>query len=409
MKENKTIVELFQRYLDNDCTPEEVTSLFQFFGKEENEEQLRSFISQQLELKTDHEVSQQKNNEQLLDAVFTRIKKAINSDGKAGTRVIPLYRQRWFRVAAAAVFIFLLSSTAFLLFRQNKEVAIAHNENKIHEIEDIAPGNNNAILTLDDGTTILLDSAANGTLAQQGNTNVLKINGQITYHEESKKALNARPVYNTITTANGNQYRLVLTDGTKVWLNAASSIRFPASFTGNERKVEITGEAYFEVAKNAKKPFKVFTSSSLGNQGGAEIEVLGTHFNVNTYSDEPEIKTTLLEGSVKIRKAGQVQMLSPGQQALITSKDIRIKENVDLNQVMAWKNGYFLFNNTDIYTLMRQVARWYNVEVSFSGKITQDGFSGKISRDVPLSQLMKILELNDVKVKRVGRNVVIIP
>lgn len=408
MDQNKTIEELFRRYLDNSCTPEEIRSLFQYFGNEENEVELRRLIRQQLEAKADLDISHQKSKENLLNDVFLKIKEAINKDEKVNhSRVIPFYRNKWFRASAAAVFVFLLSGTAFLLLRQDKSANIAVHENEIHEPGDIVPGKNNATLTLDDGTTILLDSAANGTLAQQGNTDVLKINGQIAYQKKDGKALNTKPVYNTVTTANGNQYQLVLTDGTKVWLNAASSIRFPASFMGNERKVEITGEVYFEVAKNAKKPFKVIVKNQTGP--AEEIEVLGTHFNVNAYSEEPDIKTTLLEGSVKIKHEDVVQMLTPGQQAKLTSNGISLNNDVDLQQVMAWKNGYFLFNSTDLYTLMRQVARWYNVEVEFEGKISGDSFSGKISRDVPLSQFMKVLELNDVHVKREGRKVVIIP
>jgi len=240
-------------------------------------------------------------------------------------------------------------------------------------------------------------------LAKQGNIKVLKLNGQIAYNKTGD--MKAKPVYNTITTSNGNQYQLILTDGSKIWLNAASSIRFPNAFTGSERKVEITGEVYFEIAKNPAKPFKVDFKNTAGEKD--EIEVLGTHFNVNTYIDEPGMKATLLEGSVKIKAGNKTQMLSPGQQANITSNGIEVKKNVDLENVMAWKNGYFLFDNTDIYTLMRQVSRWYNVDVKYQGKITEEGFSGKISREVPLSKFIEVLELNDVHVTTEGRTVII--
>lgn len=312
-------------------------------------------------------------------------------------------KRTWYLVAASVTILLLLSATYFL-FQHKKEDRLVATKNNVLQIKDIPAGRNNATLTLDNGKTIMLDSAANGTLAQQGNTDVQKINGQIAYRKTAI-AMNTKSVYNTITTANGNQYHLILTDGSKVWLNAASSIRFPASFTGKERKVTITGEAYFEVAHDATKPFKV----EFKNKAGAneEIEVLGTHFNVNAYQDEPEMKATLLEGSVRIKNADGVKMLLPGQQARIRSKGIDIKNNVDVDQVVAWKNGYFLFDNTDIYTLMRQVARWYNVEVHFDGKVTEDGFSGKISRDVPLSNFIKVLQLNDVKVKTKGRNIIV--
>jgi len=306
-------------------------------------------------------------------------------------------------MSAAAAVIFMISGAAFyFLHQKNATVIVAKNAN-IQPVKDIPAGHNNAVLTLDNGASILLDTAANGTLAKQGNIKVLKLNGQIAYNKTGD--MNTKPVYNTITTANGNQYQLILTDGSKVWLNAASSIRFPTAFTGNERKVEITGEAYFEVAKNPSKPFKVDFKNKAGQKD--EIEVLGTHFNVNSYSDEPDMKTTLLEGSVKIKAANKIQMLTPGQQASITQNGIEIRKNVDLDHVMAWKNGYFLFDNTDIYTLMRQVSRWYNVDIKYEGKITEEGFSGKISREVSLSKFIKVLELNDVKVRTEGRKIII--
>lgn len=403
MEDSKTIERLFQRYLNNECNSEEIKALLQYFGEEKNETLLRSLISRQLEENEEAPVISQ---ESLLQTTFNNIKKAIAADNETGQKsAVSLYSRTWFRVCAAAVFIFFLSTAVFLLLPKKEAAIIAHKENKIQPAIDIAPGKNNAVLTLDDGTSIVLDSAANGTLAQQGNIKVLKLNGQIAYNKTGMGNAELNPVYNTITTARGNQYQLILADGSKVWLNAASSIRFPASFTGNERRVEITGEAYFEVAKDAKKPFRVTFNSQSGEKG--EIEVLGTHFNVNAYSEEPDIKTTLLEGSVKIRKANEIQMLSPGQQAKVTSKGIVLEKTVDMQQVVAWKDGFFLFNNTDIYTLMRQVSRWYDVEVHFEGHISEEGYSGKISREVTLSKLLKVLELNDVHVKTNGRRITI--
>jgi hypothetical protein len=368
-----------------------------YFDAEENEELLRSLIRRQSNLIDYSPLVSTESSESLLDQSFSNIKKTIASDNK-NIKPASLYKLNWFKMSAAATVIFLILGAAFYFLHEKKEIIVAHNSH-IRTIQDIPAGSNNAVLTLDNGATIVLDTAANGTLANQGNIKVLKMNGQLAYNKTGN--MNVKPVYNTITTANGNQYQLILIDGSKVWLNAASSIRFPTSFTGTERKVEITGEAYFEVTKNPNKPFRVDFKNEAGEKD--EIEVLGTHFNVNTYGDEPDMKTTLLEGSVKIKAGNKIQMLSPGQQALLSSNGIEIKKNVDLDQVMAWKNGYFLFDNTDIYTLMRQVSRWYNVEVSFEGKVTPDGFSGKISRDVPLSKFIKVLELNDVNVRSEGR------
>ena len=400
MKSNQTLENLFRRYLNDECDAEEIRTLLQYFGKDKNKTLLKSLISRQLEETENKPVV---SNDSLLEATFNNIRDAIASQNKETLKsVLPLYLRSWFRMSAAASVIIFLSAIAYFLVPQREEASIVSSKSKTLST-DIAPGRNNAILTLDNGKTIVLDSAANGTLAQQGNTNVQKINGQIAYNKTGNR--NATPVYNTITTANGNQYQLILSDGSRVWLNAASSIRFPTSFSGNERKVEITGEAYFEVAKNAAKPFKVDFKNKAGEKD--EIEVLGTHFNVNTYTDESEMKTTLLEGSVKITAANKIQMLAPGQQARLTINGIELKRNVDLDQVMAWKNGYFLFDNTDIYTLMRQISRWYDIDVKYEGKITEEGFSGKISRKVPLSEFIKVLELNDVQVRTEGRKIIL--
>lgn len=402
-KEN-SIEKLFARYLDNECSPAEVKVLLQHFGIKNDNGQLRKIIHEYMESSLEEEHSNISGMDALLNNVFNKIKETISKEKKeAPIHVMPDHKRTWYLVAAS-ISVLLLSASAFFLFQHKKENQIIAAQNNAPLKNDIAPGRNNATLTLDNGTTIILDTAANGTLAQQGNTNVQKINGQIAYRK-TDGTINAKPVYNTITTANGNQYQLVLADGSKVWLNAASSIRFPTSFVGNERKIEITGEAYFEVAHDASKPFKVELKSKAG--ANEEIEVLGTHFNVNSYLDEPEMKITLLEGSVRIGNREGVKTLVPGQQARITSNGIDIKNNVNTDQVVAWKNGYFIFDNTDIYTLMRQVARWYNVQVDFEGKVTRDGFSGKISRDVPLTKFIKVLELNDVKVNTEGRKITI--
>ena len=311
---------LFERYLKNECSPEEIKTLVRYFGNVDNKELLKSLIRDYLESSMNEEPSANAGMENLLNLNFNKIKETISKEEtKKPLRVIPVHKRTWYLVAAS-VSILLLSAATLFLFRSKKENIVFAKRSNVYK--DIGPGNNNAILTLDNGSTIMLDSAANGTLAQQGNTKVLKLNGQIAYNKTGD--MDAKPVYNTITTANGNQYQLILTDGSKVWLNAASSIRFPASFTGNERKVEITGEAYFEVAKNPNKPFKVEFKNKEGDK--SEIEVLGTHFNVNTYPEEPAFKTTLLEGSVKIKNAHAVQMLSPGQQARLSRQGIELKK-----------------------------------------------------------------------------------
>ena len=409
MNDIENIRRLFQRFLDDECSPDEIRTLLQYFDQGENEVLLKNLIEKESAIFG--EASPSSNSlKPLLETAYNRIQHAIAED--TGTRpapVVPLHHRIWFRTSAAAVVILFISIAVFYSLHQKNDSAIAQSEHKVQPVKDIPPGINNAVLTLADGTTIVLDSAGNGTLAQQGGIQVLKINGQVAYEKTGANTLKSVTAYNTIATARGNQYQVILADGSKVWLNAASSIRFPVFFTGNERKVEITGEAYFEVAKNPAKPFKVIIPSSPGKPDGAEIEVLGTHFNVNAYAEEDDVRTTLLEGSVKIHRGNNVQLLIPGEQARLTSDAMTLKKDVDLTQVVAWKNGFFVFNNADIKMIMRQVARWYDVAVNFEDDVPAEGYTGKVSRSLPLSNFLKVLELNGINVKTDGRRITIVP
>lgn len=314
-------------------------------------------------------------------------------------RLFSLKGRRWQKLAVAALLL-LIAGKVFLPGSPGKKTLPGQPATYAH---DQPPGRNNAVLTLADGRTITLDSAANGGLAQQGNTRVIKLNGQIAYKNSGSGQSEDVPLFNTISTAKGNQYQLILPDGSKVWLNAASSMRFPTSFKGKERRVEITGEAYFEIAKNPAMPFKI-------QVGNGEIDVLGTHFNINAYADELTVKTTVLEGSVAVKKETAQQVLEPGQQAAFSSQGgITLSRNVDVAHETAWKEGFFWFDNTDIYTLMRQVSRWYDVEVTFKGKIEDDGFTGKIPRNVPLSKLLNVLEQYELHFTIEGKKLIVQP
>jgi transmembrane sensor len=265
----------------------------------------------------------------------------------------------------------------------------------------ILPGGNRAVLTTDDGHTIILDSAQNGMLTEQGNARVKKQDGLLTYNSAVSANGDEIISFNTLSTPRGGQYQLVLSDGSKVWLNAASSIRFPTTFEGKLRQVELTGEAYFEVAKNKEKPFEV-------KVGSMKIAVLGTHFNVNAYADEKEIKTSLLEGSVQIIQGNVTGLLKPGQQATMKAKEEKVEiANVDLVEIMAWKNGLFRFEGADITTIMRQIGRWYDVEIVYAGKVSDRRFIGKINRNVALSEVLKILELSNVKFSIAGKRIIV--
>ncbi len=307
------------------------------------------------------------------------------------------------RIAAACVIGFIAFST-FLWFNNNnnaKQPIVKTKSNTKNYSNDVDPGGNKAVLTLADGSSVVLDDARNGALAQQGNTKIIKLNGKLDY-KVSGKAI-GEPLYNTIATPRGGQYQVELPDGSQVWLNSASSIRFPTSFGGKERRVEITGEAYFEVAKNKNLPFVVSVNSS-------EIQVFGTHFNVNAYSDESSLNTTLLEGSIKFYNDGNAITLKPGQQSKLTQGgQLKTINDVDVDKVVAWKNGFFNFEGSDFQTIARQLARWYDVQVIYDRKI-DDLFYAEIPRNTVLSDLLKALELTGkVNFKIEGKKIIVMP
>jgi transmembrane sensor len=326
------------------------------------------------------------------------------------TETTPVRRmsKKWIGVAAASVIILLLAGVFYLTKTEATQNRLVKNERAASSLKnDILPGGNKALLTLADGSTIILDSAQNGTLSNQGNIKIIKLDdGQLAY-DKSAVSGSTEVLYNTISTPKGGQYQLTLSDGSKVWLNAASSLRFPATFSGNERKVELTGEGYFEVAHNPSKPFIV-------TKNNVEIKVLGTHFNVNAYDDEDVIKTTLLEGSVKVTKGNKSTLITPGEQAIVsnsstTTFSINVKKDVDLDEAVAWKNGKFIFQDADIKSIMRQLEHWYDVSVIYDDKeVTNEEFVGSISRNVNISQILQMLEKTGaVKFEITGRTVIV--
>jgi transmembrane sensor len=267
----------------------------------------------------------------------------------------------------------------------------------------ITSGGNNAYLTMADGTVITLNDAQNGELATQSGIKISKAkDGMLVYKFVKNNKGNAPNAINTITTPRGGQYQIVLADGTKVWLNAASSLRFPVTFVSNKRDVELTGEAYFEVAKDRNKPFTV-------QANGTNVQVLGTHFNVSAYLNDAAVSTTLLEGSVKLVKSNETAMLTPGQNGVSVNGRAAIKvEEANVEQVMAWKNGYIVFNNTDIKTIMDQASRWYNIDVVYEGEMSDQVFNGKISKYKDIDELLTNIELTGaVHFKVEGRRVTV--
>jgi ferric-dicitrate binding protein FerR (iron transport regulator) len=274
---------------------------------------------------------------------------------------------------------------------------------------DVQPGGNKAILTLADGHTIDLDSSANGVLASQGNTFVAKLDGQLAYNKAASEAP-ATPTYNLLTTPRAGQFTLILPDGSHVWLNNASSLRYPVWFTGNTREVELTGEAYFEVAKDAAHPFRVHIHNSLAGADGGTIEVLGTSFNIMAYSDETAERATLVDGSIRYSHGNNSALLKPAEQSVLDARgDLKTVHHVNVDEITAWKNGYFHFDHSSLESTMRQLARWYDITVEYQGTIPPQEFMGKIQRNMSLSTVLKGLEGENIHFKLVGKKVMVTP
>jgi ferric-dicitrate binding protein FerR (iron transport regulator) len=383
--------DLIVKYLRQTITPDEQQELDQWLATKPEYAALFSDITNEQILKQELTIAGSVSAEE----AWKRLSEKIATPAPAV--VVPIKKgiRKWW-MAAAAVFAAVLLITIYQLLPGS-----SGGKQKVSEdlASNIQPGGDRALLRLADGSVIVLDSAANGNLADQGAVKVIKLDGKLTYLGNEPGT--GEPTYNTITTPRGGQYQLVLSDGSVVWLNAASSLRFPVVFTGNERRVEITGEAYFEVAKNAKQPFKVAVA------GRGEVEVLGTHFNINAYADEATINTTLLEGSVKVTAKGATPVqLKPGQQAQMGSS-VSVINNVDTEEVIAWKTGWFSFDRTDIATIMRQVSRWYNVDVVFDGQPGKRTFSGVVSRSNSMAEVLKIMEKAGVRFHIEGKKVTV--
>lgn len=407
-------------FIDNKLSLDEVEELLDFIQSQPSRYD-RLLNSQEIQ----NQLSEQAYNRniEISETVSTRMKErlmaAVQDDEVqsalfAGPEVNhherkPLFRllaSNWSWAAAAAIVIAITTAVFLSVDRQSKPAEASVAKSTVH---DVLPGGNKATLQLADGQIITLDSAANGSLATQGNAEIVKLsNGQIAYTIDGKAATEV--MYNTMSTPKGGQFKLRLPDGTDVWLNAASSITYPTAFVGKDRMVTITGEAYFEVAKDKSKPFHVKVNNM-------DVEVLGTHFNINSYADEADIKTTLLEGSVKVSIGKNRSMLKPGQQAIAESwgpqngksQSITIKNGVDLDQVIAWRSGLFNFNKVSLQEVMRQIARWYDVEIEYQGQIKPMQFGGEIQRDLNLSEVLEGLKETGIHFRIEGRRLIVLP
>jgi ferric-dicitrate binding protein FerR (iron transport regulator) len=399
----QNIEKLFHKYVKNQCSKREAETVLEWLGTKECDQRKKDLISQSLSSNTEISNSKARTLQQQLQKNFENTLEEIQVKENADRQ---LRKIPFLKYAAAVIFVIIGSGTFWVLKHKTRAkdgVSLNHNQPPKQTKRDLAPGGNRALLTLNDGSTIVLDEAKNGTLVQQGNTKVLKLNGKLAYAPENTETHEV--LYNTISTPRGGQYQVELPDGSQVWLNAISSIHFPTAFVGKERRVEITGEAYFEVAKNPAMPFKVAIATPPGNS--YEIEVIGTHFNVMAYKDESAVKTTLLEGSVKINHNSKTVTLKPGQQIRLQNEFIKVIDDVDVEEVVAWKNGYFRFDESSLPQVMRQIARWYDVDISYEGKIPERRFGGKISRDNNASEVIKVLELSKVKFRIEDKKIIV--
>jgi transmembrane sensor len=355
--------EMIRKIAEGDYTPGELSAFLQQLDKLSDDAYARMF--------NEIYAKQYGTAPGEIDPQFkARLEAKLDSLQAAGVVKLSSARRavRW---AVAAMLLVIAGTGAYIISRRNEKPVIPAAQYK----GDVNPGHIGAVLHLSNGATIALDSTQDGTVARQGNISAVKVNGQLSYTGSNEEVL-----YNDVTTEKGRQWQLTLPDDTKVWLNAASSIHYPLTFTGPERIVEITGEAYFEVAHNARQPFKV-------KAGGQLITDMGTSFNVNVYTDEPVFRTTVTEGMVSI---GNIN-LKGGKQAVIENGRVSVTD-ANTEQALAWKNGFFSFDKADIYTVMRQLARWYNVEIKFEGKPGITPFRGEIGRSLTLAQVLKGLE-----------------
>jgi ferric-dicitrate binding protein FerR (iron transport regulator) len=413
--ENNLIETLFDKYLDESITREEFNEFWRLLG-----EQDMSNLSPRLQnlwIRTEG-IAPIYSDEEWNRKLKALIQKAEEEDAEReagegrikGTAIrrIPA----WTKWAAAAVVLIVTGYALWVTVGRRSQVTGDKSEVAVHDVP--APSNTRAVITLADGSKVYLDSAGNGTIAQQNNVNVVKNgNGEINYTVAAngdQRTANSLS-YNTLFNPRGSKViSLTLSDGTKVWLNSESSLKYPTAFTANTREVEITGEAYFEVHHNSKQPFKVHLPN------GSVVEDIGTAFNVNAYTDESDIKTTLIEGSVQLfassakTSAPFAFKLKPGEQAVLIpqTRVIRVQKDVDVEQVTAWKNGTFSFKSTDIKTMMREIARWYDVDVSYEGDVANETITGDVSRDANVSQVMKMLEFAGFHFKIEGRKITVL-
>lgn len=376
------IKELYRLWLAGLASEEEEREFFALLRDAGGMEQLPALMKESWEMLEHHAEGQTGPalNSGQIDTMADRILT------RYGTKVkrLPVLRRWW--VAASVLMLIVAGIYLLNIYRTPPTVSMEH----------VQPGKAGAVLMLADGSQVSLDTIQNGLIALQGGVQAKVVNGTLVYEGKGNEVL-----YNTMYTPKGRQFQLTLPDGTKVWLNAASSIRYPTTFSGKKRNVAVTGEVYFEVAGNSAQPFMVDVS------GKQVVEVLGTKFNVNSYADERNISTTLLQGSIRVSAEAAAIVLKPGQQTVLSDSQLRMMENADTEQAVAWTNGIFNFNNMDIAAVFRQLSRWYDIEVRFEGRIPDEKFEGKMSRKLSLPELLEFLKVFNLQFRYEGRTLIV--
>jgi transmembrane sensor len=388
--EKNRILYLMEAYLAGEITEDEKSEFFATIGKDNDEKEIKDLLAEFMK-----EERPALYNHQRLDVISESI---LSADKVEGNEVLVFRFIKW--AAAASIILVLGIASYFVLFTNERKQAGGKGE--LVATTDVRAPTGRAVITLADGRKVYLDSVGTGTLATQANITVEKsADGKIVYQPAG--GITTEVVYNTLTNPRGSKViDMQLTDGSRVWLDAGSSVKYPVAFAGNERKVEITGEAYFEVTHDATKPFIV-------SNGEVNVQVLGTHFNVNAYDDEEALKVTLLEGSVVVKRETANLKLKPGEQAIVNrNATLTLNRSVDTEKIMAWKNGKFAFGeNTGIKEIMRELSRWYDVEVIYQDNIQQE-FGGSMSRQSNISQVLDKLELTGkVHFKIEGKRIIV--
>ena len=377
------IEELIARYISEQAlTEREQEALNEWLRKEENRQLFDELIDKNTWDPHLKDINFYKSRQ-------SEAKKKLDSLLLMSVPVVPV-KKLWIKYVVAASVVAVVATGSIYLLTRPKQKIVQQTKPVPAIVQDVPPGGDKAILTLGDGSTVVLEDAQNGVIRTEENTEIVKRDGELKYEV---KGQHGEVSYNKLVTQRGGQYRLTLPDGSLAVLNAASSIRYPVAFTGAERKVEVTGEVYFEVVKNAKKPFLVDVIQDAVKGNEAEVRVLGTHFNVNAYKDEPMVKTTLVEGSVKVSSVANQQsaMLQPGQQGQLNDRGNIAVKKVNVDEVTAWKDGKFRFSDADLKAIMRQVSRWYDVDVKFAANVNPSyGFI--LNRNMPVSKIIDVLE-----------------